>query len=51
MDMRDKILHEALGLLIEEELQRAKVNITTMCDEIHMGHSTCSALKGGLISV
>lgn len=47
MDMRNEIRHEALGILIEEELRRAKVNIMAMCDELHMGHTTCSDLRGG----
>ena len=51
MDMRKEIRHEALGILIEEELRRAGVNITAMCDEMHMGHTTCSDLRGALISI
>lgn len=43
MDMRNEIRHEALGILIEEELRRAGVNIAAMCDEMHMGHTTTIA--------
>ena len=51
MDMRNEIRHEALGILIEEELRRAKVNIMAMCDELHMEHTTCSDLRGALINI
>lgn len=51
MDMRNEIRHEALGILIEEELRRAKVNIMAMCDGLHMGHTTCSDLRGALINI
>lgn len=51
MDMREENRHEVLGLLIEEELRRAGVNIVAMCDEMHMGHTTYSDLKGALISI
>ncbi|MEB3376272.1 hypothetical protein SFC43_35290 [Bacteroides sp. CR5/BHMF/2] len=44
--MRNEIRHEALGILIEEELRRAGVNITAMCDAMHMGHTTYSDLRG-----
>ncbi len=49
--MQNEIRHEALGILIEEELRRAKVNIMAMCDELHMGHTTCSDLRGALINI
>ena len=51
MDMRSEIRHEALGILIEEELRRAGVNIAAMCDEMHMGHTTYSDLKGASINI
>ena len=51
MDMRNEIRHEALGILIEEELRRAGVNIAAMCDEMHMGHTTYSDLKGASINI
>ena len=51
MDMRNEIRHEALGLLIEEELRRAGVNIAAMCDEMHMGHTTYSDLRGASINI
>lgn len=50
MDMREENRHEVLGLLIEEELRLAGVNIASMCNEIHMGHTTYSDLRGGPIS-
>ena len=49
--MRKEAHHEALGLLIEEELRRVGVNIAAMCDEMHMGHTTYSDLKGAPISI
>lgn len=47
MDMREEFRHEALGLLIEEELRRVGVNIADMCNEMHMGHTTYSELRSG----
>ena len=49
--MRNEIRHEALGILIEEELRRAGVNITAMCDAMHMGHTTYSDLRGAPINI
>jgi len=51
MDMRNEIRHEALGILIEEELRRAGVNITAMCDAMHMGHTTYYDLRGAPINI
>jgi hypothetical protein len=48
--MSKKIMHQALGLFIEEELRRAGVKIMEMCEAINMGHSTYAELKGASIS-
>ena len=45
--MENKIVHPKLGEFIEKVLKVAHVNLSKMCQEIHMGPATYQKVKKG----
>ncbi len=45
--MEEKRIHYALGLFIAEQLKRARIDVKSMCREIHMSLDTYEQVKGG----
>ncbi|MEY8688198.1 hypothetical protein AB9N12_19440 [Bacteroides sp. AN502(2024)] len=46
--MEEKRIHYALGLFIAEQLKRAKIDVKSMCKELHMSLDTYEQVKRGL---